>query len=454
MSDSGEPQIQVAELAEGLAKNLRQRSLDGWEIYLLREQGLAVQAKEQKLESLERENSLALSLRVIRGGRLGFGYCSDFRPGSLNRLLEEVLSRAREADFDPDWNLPEPKEAAPAIPEILDCSFQARDEREKIRQAMVMEKEALDFDPRIRRVRGCEYQETLEEVWIVSSTGLTRQASATKFSALVNAVAEDGKEAQIASEFDWSFRYDMLDTRELGRTVARKALEKLGAKPVSSQKAPVIFTSEVAGEFLELLSYALNGENLVKNKSWLKGMLDAKIFSSQITIIDDGLFPQGPACFPFDGEGVAARKKFLTREGALREFIFDSYYARKMKTTSTANARRDLVEMPPLVGPSNLYLLPGSKSQERLALEIDSGMLVEEVLGMHLADEISGEYSLGVSGHWLCKGRIDRPVKGVAIAGNLKELFARVRDKGSDLKFYGDCASPSLLVEEMEISGS
>ena len=40
------------------------------------------------------------------------------------------------------------------------------------------------------------------------------------------------------------------------------------------------------------------------------------------------------------------------------------------------------------------------------------------------------------------------------MAGNLKDLFARVGDKGSDLKFYLNCASPSLLVEEMEISGS
>jgi len=454
MSRSEESKIHPAELAEDLAKNLRRRSLDGWEIYLLREQGLAVQAKEQKLESLESENTLALGLRVLRGGRLGFGYCSDFRPAALSRLLEEVLSRARGADLDPDWNLPEPKKPAPEIPEILDRSFQAKDEREKIRRALVMEKEALDFDPRIKRVRGCEYQESLEEVWIISSTGLDRHAAGTRFSATINAVAEQGKDAQIASEFDWSFRYDMLDTEELGKAVAKKAVDKLGAQPVSSQKAPVIFSSEVAGEFLELLSHALNGENLAKNKTWLKGLKDQKIFPSQITIIDDGLFPQGPACFPFDGEGVTSRQKFLTQNGILREFIFDSYYARKMKTATTANARRDQVEIPPSIGPSNFYLAPGSQSLEQLAAKVDSGMIVEEVLGIHLADEISGEYSLGVSGHWLLKGQIDRPVRGVAIAGNLRELFARVRDKGADLKFYSNCASPSLLIEEMEISGS
>ena len=204
---------------------------------------------------------------------------------------------------------------------------------------------------------------------------------------------------------------------------------------------------------MEILSYAISGENLAKDKTWLKGMEGKKIFAEQISIIDDGLFTRGPECFPFDSEAVTARKKILVLNGVMKEFIFDSYYANRMKRSSTGNSRRENFSIPPMVGPSNFYLMPGSKSQEQMIAGINSGLLVEEVLGMHTADEISGEFSIGVSGHWIKQGRIDQPVSGVAIAGTLKDLFSRVADVSDDLKFYHNCASPSILIEEMEISG-
>ena len=96
---------------------------------------------------------------------------------------------------------------------------------------MQMEKSALDFDGRIKRVRGCEYQEGLREVFILNSFGMRRQASSTHFTAIAQRGRGAGQaEAQIASEFDWSFCRDMLDAEKVGEAVARKALAKLGAE--------------------------------------------------------------------------------------------------------------------------------------------------------------------------------------------------------------------------------
>jgi len=451
---AGGDKFHLEELAEAFGRKLRPAGLMGWEIYLLGEEGLSVESRSQKLESMESESLVSLALRVIDKGRPGFGYSCDFRPEQIERLTSEVLSRARQSDFDPDQTLPEPGEKTGPLPGIYDQSFGRKSEREKIERAAAMEKSALDADSRIKRVRACEYQETMKEVLIVNSSGLKRKTVSTSCSASISAVAEEGRDAQIASEFDWSFRYDMLNVEMAGKNVAAKAVAKLGARQVSSRKAPVIFVSEVAGEFLELLSYAVNGESLAKGKTWLKGMTGKKVFSQTLTVIDDGLFSRGPECFPFDGEGVAAKKKFVVRDGVLKKFIFDSYYASKLAKRSTGNARRDQVAVPPTVGPTNFYVPAGRQSFEQLLGAMDSGLVVEEVLGMHMADEITGEYSVGVSGHLVRKGRLDEPVRGVAIAGNLKDLFARVSDKACDLKFYHNCASPSLLIEELEISGS
>jgi len=449
-----EAKVEAEELAENLSKKLSGLGLEGWEIYLHREQGIAIEARDQRLENFENQNTLALALRVIQNGRMGFAYSSDFRPESRARLLSEVLARAEESDLDPGLCLPREVEPAKELKEIFAPAFDQKSEKEKISRALVMEKAAFDYDPRIKRVRGCEYREQLSEVWVLNSAGLSRHAVSTHFSGSINTVAEQGKEAQIGGEFDWSFQYNMLALEMTGKSAAQKAVAKLGGKPVPSRKAVVIFASEVAGQLVELLSFALSGESLAKNKSWLKGLEGKKVFSQKVNLIDDGLFRSGPECFPFDDEGVASKRKVLVQDGVLKEFIFDSYYGKKMKAHSTANAHREQIALPPSVGPSNFYIAAGKKNKEEMVSAVDSGLLVEEVLGMHMADEITGEFSVGVSGRWISKGKIEYPVAAVAVSGNLKDLFSRVSEAGSDLKFYSNCASPSILIEEMEISGS
>lgn len=441
------------ELASELAKKLKTKSLTGWEIFLQSEQGLTIEARDQKLESFESEDTLSLALRVIDRGRLGFAYCSDFRDQPVSRLLDEVMARARQADRDLSLDLPGPDGPAAKLPEILDPDFGGRAEREKINRVMALEKAALDFDRRVKRVRGCEFHEILNGVWILNSRGLERHCGSTRYSLSVSAVAELGKEAQMASGFDWSYRYDKLNPDRAGKSTAKKAVAKLGAGPISSRKAAVIFSPEVAGEVMDLLSFALNGESLAKKKTWLLGLQGRKVFSTKVTVADDGLLEKGPECFPFDDEGVASENKVLVKDGVLKQFIFDSYFGRRMKKKSTGNARREMISMPPAPGPSNFFLKPGPKSGQELISVMGRGLLVEEVLGMHMADEITGDYSVGVSGHWVERGKISRPVSGVAIAGNLKDLFSRVAEVGRDLKFFGKCAAPSVLIEDMEISG-
>jgi len=79
--------------------------------------------------------------------------------------------------------------------------------------------------------------------------------------------------------------------------------------------------------------------------------------------------------------------------------------------------------------------------------------MIEEVMGLHTVDPISGDFSLGCSGYWVEKGEKVHPVKSIAVAGNLFELFRDVIAVGEDLRFLGGVGSPSLLIKNLEISG-
>jgi PmbA protein len=105
------------------------------------------------------------------------------------------------------------------------------------------------------------------------------------------------------------------------------------------------------------------------------------------------------------------------------------------------------------VGISNFFIEPGELPPSALMEGLHHGVVVEEVMGVHMVDPISGDFSLGCSGGWVDKGERVHPVKSVAIAGNLFELFRKVRGVGEDLRFFGSVGSPSLVVEGLVVSG-
>ena len=86
--------------------------------------------------------------------------------------------------------------------------------------------------------------------------------------------------------------------------------------------------------------------------------------------------------------------------------------------------------------------------------DLHQGVVIEEVMGLHTVDPISGDFSLGCSGDWVDRGEKVYPIKSIAVAGNLFQLFRNVCRLGEDLRFFGRVGSPSLLVEGLEISGS
>jgi PmbA protein len=91
---------------------------------------------------------------------------------------------------------------------------------------------------------------------------------------------------------------------------------------------------------------------------------------------------------------------------------------------------------------------------EALLALADRGLMVTDVMGLHTANPISGDFSVGASGFLIEGGQISRPVKGVAIAGNLIDVFAQVVEVADDFYFFGNFAAPSFLVESLAVSGS
>jgi PmbA protein len=183
------------------------------------------------------------------------------------------------------------------------------------------------------------------------------------------------------------------------------------------------------------------------------GRLGTVVASNAVTVRDDGLLPGGLGTAPADDEAVPLQTKTVIDKGRLNLFLYNSYAARKDKTLSTGNGMRGGFKGLPGVGVTNLFIEPGSLSFDSLVSSMDRGLLVTEVMGMHTANAISGDFSVGATGFWIEGGKKAYPVREITIAGNILDLMQHVDAVGSDLRFSGRIGSPSLHIRELSIGG-
>eukprot|EP01022_Parablepharisma_sp_SALTPOND_P012283 TRINITY_DN15730_c0_g2_i1.p2 TRINITY_DN15730_c0_g2~~TRINITY_DN15730_c0_g2_i1.p2 ORF type:complete len:276 (+),score=111.24 TRINITY_DN15730_c0_g2_i1:1014-1841(+) len=245
-----------------------------------------------------------------------------------------------------------------------------------------------------------------------------------------------------------------IDCPALGAEAGRRAAAFLGARPVPDGRYPAVLTNEVAGQFLGILAASLQGDSLLKGRSLLAGKEGQEIVSSLVSLIDDGLYPRGLGSGSLDDEGTPMTKKALVERGVLAGFIYDRLWGARAGRQSTGNGMRGSLKGPPGVGFSNLYLEPGQAGPAELEGQMERGLVISEIMGGHTADPVSGEFSFGATGFLVENGRRTRPVKSIAIAGQVLEVFAAVAAVGSDLKFSGRTGAPSLLISHLSVSGA
>jgi len=136
----------------------------------------------------------------------------------------------------------------------------------------------------------------------------------------------------------------------------------------------------------------------------------------------------------------------------LRNYLLNSYAARRLNLHTTGNAARG-VAGPPGISPKNFYLQPGSVSPEEILHSIKAGFYVTELIGSGV-NIVTGDYSRGAAGLWIENGEIAYPVHEVTIAGTLPEMLNHITMIGSDLEFRSALASPTLAVEGLTVAGT
>lgn len=415
-----------------------------------------IKVYQGEVESLISSHPRGMGIRLFKEGRMGFAYTSDFTPSSQCQAVEQALENAQVVQKNPLKALPPLYETYPEM-DFYNPLLEKEKVSRKVDFLLELEEQALGYEERIHSAPEVGFRDANRRVILVNSRGLNLEFKRSLCYAYLVVLAREGEDVQTGVAI--THGRALLDL-ELGKTVETacdEALILLGAGQIPSQRAPVIFKPEVGAQILDVIGDALTAEAIQKKRSPFAQKLGEVVASPQVTLVDDGLLPQGLASQPFDGEGVPSSKTRVIQEGVLSTYLYDSYTARKDGVQSTGNAVRSSYKGFPGVAPTNFFLAPGKMSRKDLLAGVEKGFYVLDVSGLHSGtNSISGDFSMGASGRWIKDGRFRESVREVTIAGNLMDFLLHIQGVAWDLTFNplaGSAGAPTFLVENLSIGG-
>jgi len=410
------------------------------------QQGLNVTVRLGEVETIEYQRDRALGITVYFNGAKGSASSADLSAEAIREMVAKACTIARHTSRDEYAGLAEPGEMAHEIPD-LDL-FHPWDLSPEQAIALAQECEAAGqaVDRRITNSEGASVSTHRGVRVYGNSHGFLAGYPSSSHSISCVLLAQEGEDMQRDYWYTAARKpAELDDLGAVGRRAGERAVARLGARQLSTRKAPVLFAADMARTFFGHLVSAVRGSSQYRKTSFLLDAAGKQILPSFLQMQERPHLRRALASSPFDAEGVTTRDRDLVRDGVLQGYVLGSYSARKLGLRTTGNAG----------GIHNLLVesAEGALSTEQLLKRLDRGLYVTEMMGQGV-NGVTGDYSRGASGFWVEDGVIAYPVHEVTVAGNLRDMFQGVRALGSDVDTHGAIRTGSVLIDEVTIAGS
>ena len=413
-------------------------------------EAFSVNALNGDFDRYEAAKTRGLSLRVNWNGRDGYAFTETFddAEGLISRAVDNACAVESDEEHPMQTRRDYRDVQRPASP------FERLSERERIDLALSLERAAKAADSRVQRVVDCEVGVSGGSVMLSNTLGLSAARETGISYCYVSPVVAEGEE--IKTGFAFRMGAEAADIEGCAREAVQDAVDKLGASPVPSGSYRVILRNDAMGDLLSAFSGVFSAENAQKGLSLLAGREGTRIGADCVTITDNPFHPVLPRAF--DAEGTPGTRKAVVENGVLKTLLHNLTTAKKAGCKTTGNATRQNAASPVGAGPTVFYLEPGEKDFSALVSEMDSGLVITGLEGLHAGlNAISGDFSLKAEGYLVENGARVRPVSGVTVAGNFLTLLSGVRRVAGDLKFglpgNGCTGAPSVFVDKLSVAG-
>ncbi len=430
-------------IATDILSEAKRRGASAAEAGISTSSGLSVTVRMGDVETIEHTRDKGLGLTVYFGKKKGSASTTDFSREAVSDTVKAACAIARHTSEDDCAGLADAELMAKNYPDLDLLHPWPLTPQKAIEIALDTENAARAFDSRITNSEGADVSHHEGSYVYANSNGFLGGYATSRHGISCAVIAKEDSGMQ--RDYWYSVARDageLESPSRVGERAAGRAVQRLGSRKLSTRTAPVIYTAETARGLLHHFVSAIRGSNLYREASFLLDHLGKKVFPEGFDIREEPHLKRALGSAPFDSEGVATRARDLVRDGVLQGYVLDSYSARKLGMQTTANAG----------GVHNLVVEPDEVSFETLLKEMDTGLVITELMGMGI-NAVTGDYSRGACGYWVEGGEVAFPVEEITVAGNLRDLYAGIRRVANDVDVRGNIRTGSVLIERMTIAG-
>jgi PmbA protein len=400
--------------------------------------------RDGALEKVQDTTSRSLAVQIYANGRYSTHQTTDLSAVRLQDFLSQAvaITRALEPDAQrsvtparhfanrPDTNL-----------ELVDMRVKELDREQRMNWCVALDAAARQHQ-RVISATSAVYDGT-QATASASSNGFRGSQESTYCWFGANITLRDRGDRRAEDGFFAGAPHvaDLPAAAEVAGTALERALLRLDSTKGPTARMTMVVDARAAAQLVSRLLAPATARDVQQGRSFWADIIGEQAFSPQLTIVDDPLIVRGLGSRLYDGEGISAAVLPLVEQGVVRNIYVDTYYGRKAELTPTTGS------------PSNRRVAAGERPLEELLEDAGEGVYVTSWLGGN-ADSTSGDFSLGLRGHMIENGRIGRPVGEMNVTGNLRELFTRLDEAGSDTYPYSTTLSPSLVFSDIDFSGA
>ena len=249
----------------------------------------------------------------------------------------------------------------------------------------------------------------------------------------------------------------------------RQAEVNLGSVPAPAGEMAVVLGPGWPGILLhEAIGHGLEGDFNRKKTSAFAGLMNERIASPGVTVVDDGTIDDRRGSLTIDDEGTPTERTVLIEDGYLKGFMQDRLNARLMGVAATGNGRRQSYAHVPMPRMTNTYMLDGKHDAEEIIASVDDGLYAVNFGGGQV-DITSGKFVFSCTEAYKIEGgKVGPAVKGATLIGNGPDVLTKVSMIGADMALdpgVGTCGKdgqgvpvgvgqPTLKVDSLTVGGT
>lgn len=399
--------------------------------------------RDTKIDKLQQASENGLNLTLFVDGRYGSISTNRLDKKELESFIVNGIESTRYLAEDKFRMLPDSsryyKGGKPDL-QLLDSKFESVQPDDKVALAKAIAEEVYGSDKRIISVES-SYSDGVDFRYTLASNGFEGETQSSWYSLSASVSVKGEGEARPSSYwYDSSLYFDKLIKEGIGHKALERVLRKLGQQKVKSGKYTMVVDPLNSSRLVSPLLQALYGSALQQKNSFMLNKLGEKIGAEKLTLIDEPHLLQSSGARYFDNEGVATQRMPVFENGVLKTYFIDTYNAKKMNVDPTISQ------------PSLLVMQMGGKDLDGLIAGVDRGILITGFNGGN-CNSSTGDFSYGIEGFLIEKGKLTTPVSEMNVTGNMISLWSSLLETGNDPRLSSSWRIPSLVFEGVDFSG-